>query len=81
MVESTLTEPGALNYEWSMSHDESVIHWYEQCADSGAVLAHLSTFGETFAERFLAAVDPTRFVVYGDPSDQAKAALDAFGAL
>ncbi|HEV8105418.1 MAG TPA: hypothetical protein VGP69_16920 [Gaiellaceae bacterium] len=64
-----------------MSHDESVIHSYEQYADSGAVLAHLSTFGETFAERFLAAVDPTRFVVYGDPSDQAKAALDAFGAL
>jgi len=58
-----------------------VIHSYEQYADSGAVLAHLSTFGEKFAERLLTAVDPTRLVVYGDPTDQAREALDAFGAL
>lgn len=81
MAESAQTEPGALNYEWSISGDEGVIHSYERYADSGAVLAHLSAFGEKFAERLLAAVDPTRFVVYGDPTDQAKEALDAFGAL
>jgi len=81
MVESTQTEPGALNYEWSISEDESVVHSYERYADSGAVLAHLSTFGERFAEGLLAAVDPTRIVVYGDPTDHAREALDAFGAL
>ena len=26
MVESTQAEPGALNYEWSISDDESVFH-------------------------------------------------------
>ena len=65
MVDSTQNEPGALAYEWSISADESAIHSYERYADSEAVLAHLATFGENFAERLLAAVDPTRFVVYG----------------
>jgi quinol monooxygenase YgiN len=81
MVDSTRSEPGALIYEWSMNDDESVICSHERYADSEAVLAHLSTFGETFAERLLAAVDPTRFVVYGSPTHRAKEALDGFGAL
>jgi len=81
MVESTQNEPGALMYEWSISDDESTIHSYDRYADSDAVLEHLSTFGEKFAERFLAAVDPTRVVVYGSPTDQAREALDGFGAL
>ena len=80
MVESAQTEPGALNYQWSISDDESMIHSYERYADSDAVLAHLSIFGATFAKRLLAAVEPTRFVVYGDPTDQARDALDGFGA-
>lgn len=81
MVESTRNEPGALTYEWSISDDESVIHSHERYADSEAVLAHLTAFGERFAERLLPAVDPTRFVVYGTPTDRATEALDAFGAL
>ncbi len=79
MVESTRTEPGTLIYEWWISDDRSAIHLYERYADSPALLAHLGTFGEKFAGRFLAAVDPTRFVVYGTPSDEAKEALTAFG--
>ena len=81
MVDSTQKEPGALIYEWSISDDDRMVHSYDRYANSEAVLAHLSTFGEKFAERFLAAVEPTRFVVYGDPTDQAREALDAFGAL
>jgi quinol monooxygenase YgiN len=81
MVDSTENEPGALIYEWSISDEESVIHSYERYADSEAVLEHLSTFGQKFAERLLAAVDPTRFVVYGSPTDRAREALDTFGAL
>lgn len=81
MVESTQNEPGALIYEWSISDDESAIHSYDRYADSEAVLEHLSSFGERFAERLLAAVDPTRFVVYGSPTDGAREALDGFGAL
>ena len=82
MVDSTQTnEPGALMYEWSISEDETVIHSSERYADSQAVQEHLSAFGEKFGERLLAAVDPTRFVVYGSPTDQAREALDTFGAL
>jgi quinol monooxygenase YgiN len=81
MVDSTQNEPGALIYEWSISDDESVICSYERYADSEAVLAHLSTFGEKFGERLLAAVDPTRWVVYGGPTDRAREVLDGFGAV
>jgi hypothetical protein len=45
------------------------------------VLAHLSTFGEKFGERLLSAVDPARWVVYGDPTDRAREVLDGFGAV
>jgi hypothetical protein len=41
----------------------------------------LGSFGQNFAERFLAAVAPTRLVVYGDPNDEVRAALSAFGAV
>jgi quinol monooxygenase YgiN len=79
MVESTRAESGALSYEWSISDDDSVVHIHEGYADSAATLTHLATFREQFAERFLAAVQPTRFVVYGTPSDEVKEALEASG--
>jgi quinol monooxygenase YgiN len=80
MVGSTRAEPGALIYEWFVSDDGSVVHLYERFADSAATLAHLGTFGEKFAGRFLAAVDPTRLTVMGSPNDEAKAALNGLGA-
>jgi len=79
MVESAREEHGALIYQWSVSTDGSAIHIFERYADSAAVMTHLTTFGEKFAQRFLATVDPTRFVVYGEPNQEAKAALTAFG--
>jgi quinol monooxygenase YgiN len=79
MIESTRAEPGTLMYEWSIDEDGGVIHGYERFADSGAAVAHLSAFGEKFAQRFLAAVDPTRLSVCGTPGEEAKGALAAFG--
>jgi quinol monooxygenase YgiN len=78
MIESTRAEPGTLMYEWSVDQNGAVVHGYERFADSAAI-AHLSAFGEKFAQRFLATVDPTRVSVYGTPSDEAKQALAAFG--
>jgi quinol monooxygenase YgiN len=75
MVAATRTESGALGYEWFVSDDGGVVYLAERYADSAAILAHLGTFGERFAARFLAEVDPTRFTVMGCPSDAAKAAL------
>ena len=80
LVESTRGEPGALVYEWFIDEGGDVVHIYERYADSAAVVAHLGTFGERFAERFLSTVAPTRFTVFGTPSAEARAALDGLGA-
>jgi len=72
-------EPGALNYEWSTSADGKRVHLHERYADSAAVMTHLGTFGERFAERFLAILKPVRFVVYGSPDAAVRGALADFG--
>jgi quinol monooxygenase YgiN len=81
MVEATQNEPGASNYEWFISEDGNSCHIYERYADSAATMTHLGSFGQNFAERFLAAVEPTRFVVYGNPNDEVRGALAGFGAV
>ena len=80
MSEATqANEPGASHYEWFVSEDGKVVHIYERYVDSAATLTHLGTFGEKFAERFLACVNPTRFTVYGDPSAEVRAAMAGLG--
>lgn len=82
MVDATrANEPGTLNYEWSISEDSKTIHIYERYADSAAAVTHMNTFGKKFAERFLAAVDQTRFAVYGNPNNEAKTVLTGVGAV
>lgn len=82
MVESAnANEPGTLNYEWSISEDSEQCHIYERYADSAAVMTHLGTFGEKFADRFLAVLEPKRLLVYGRPSAEAIEALSGFGAV
>ena len=82
MVEATRTdESGKLSYEWSLSVDGTTCHLYERYADSAATMTHLTSFGANFAERFLAAVQPTRITVYGNPDAQVRSALDPFGAV
>ncbi len=79
MVGATQTnEPGTLNYEWSTSADGKVCNLYERYVDSAAVMAHLGTFGEKFAGRFLEILKPIRFVVFGSPSEEVKEALAGF---
>jgi quinol monooxygenase YgiN len=79
MVSSTEHEPGTLAYEWFISDDDSVVHIYERYADSAATMVHAQAFGERFAERFVAAITPISFNVYGSPSDDVKAALAGLG--
>jgi len=79
MVESTRGESGAETYEWFLSGDGTVCHICERYEDSDAVVAHLQTFGSTFAERFLDCFAPTALYVYGEPDTQARQALDGFG--
>lgn len=81
MVGSTKAEPGTLCYEWFLGADGTTCHINERYADSAAFLAHMATFGPRFAERFLACATPTSLSVYGDPSPEARAAFDSFGAV
>lgn len=79
MVAGTSEEPGTLGYEWYISADAGTIHIFEKYADSEAMVTHVSGFLEKWAGRFLECVDPTRFVVYGDPSVAAREMLAGFG--
>ena len=79
MVEATkANEVGTLDYEWSVSADGKRCHVFERYVDSAAVLTHLGTFGERFAERFLEILKPVRIVVYGSPSTAVQEALAGF---
>ena len=78
MVESTRNENGALSYEWFLAGN--TCHIVERYASSSAALIHLGTFGAKFAERFLQIFEPTGFWVYGEPSAEARAVMDGFGA-
>ena len=80
MVAGTKEEPGAEGYEWFLSADGKTCHINERYADSSAVVVHLSNFGSKFADRFLACFEPTSLSVYGEPSSEARAALDGLGA-
>ncbi|MBT8400271.1 MAG: antibiotic biosynthesis monooxygenase [Rhodothermia bacterium] len=73
-------EPGTQIYEYFLSPDGSSCHIYERYADSDAALVHLGNFGSKYVDRFLACFEPTSLSVYGEPSPDARAALDGFGA-
>lgn len=79
MCAATAKEPGALNYEWSLSEDGRTCHVLERYIDSDAVRAHMESVGP-FIERFTAAVDIVGNEVYGSPDAAARESLTAFGA-
>ncbi len=79
MVSGTSTEPQSLAYEWYISADGGTVHIFEKYATSESMVSHVTGFLEKWAERFMASVDVTRFVVYGDPSPEARALLEGFG--
>lgn len=82
MVEATqANEPDTTHYEWFISADEQSVHIYERYRDSAAVMTHMTTFGDKYAERFLDAVQPSRFVVYGNPSEEVMNTLGPIGAV
>lgn len=72
MVAGTSSESGTLNYEWYISDDGETIHLFEKYANSEAMIDHVNGFMEKWAGWFMACVEPTRFTVYGIPTDAAK---------
>jgi quinol monooxygenase YgiN len=75
MVEDTRADPGALCYQWNLSDDATSCHVYEHYKDSEAALAHMDTVVKKHGARFLSLATPTRFVVYGEPTEALKKAL------
>jgi quinol monooxygenase YgiN len=74
LIASTEPEPGTFDYEWNLNTDNTVCHIFERYRDSEAMIKHVEGF-HRFAERFLKSCRPTRFDVYGNPSEAAKAML------
>src|SRR6516165_10579628 len=74
-------ELGILRYQRFVSGDGKTVHVYERYADSAAALTHLGIFAKKFAELFHDMVERKCFVVFGYPTTELQAALDAFGAI
>jgi len=80
MSEATLQdEPGALNYEWSFSDDNTICHVFERYADSAATLVHMGNFGSKFARKFMGVLKPVKCTLYGNPDEKVLKALKPMG--
>ena len=80
LVESVrANEPKTTHYEWSISEDGTRLFNYDRFEDSEGAMAHLAGFGQ-FAERYMAALTPTRVVLYGSPNEDVRNALAGFNA-
>jgi len=81
LVAATLAEPGSQSYDYSVNHDETLVHIYESYRDSTAVVDHVTKTFSQFSEAFSACVSVDGFVVYGTPNTAAKEILDGFGSV
>jgi quinol monooxygenase YgiN len=75
-ADNEASEPGQTIFEWFI--DDHDVHIYERYADSAAAVFHVQRFVANFVERFLSLCTPTRMSVYGEPSDELKAAIAGF---
>lgn len=73
-------EPGTLAYQWSLNHDQSIVHIYERYADSDAFVSHVEQTFSHFTTCFMAMVNVQSLVVYGEPNAACREALDTFNA-
>ena len=72
LVAATEKEPSALQYEYNVGDDHKTVDIYERYADSKAGLFHLGQTFPNFSKEFFALAKPTRFVIYGTPTDEFK---------
>jgi len=76
LVETTKTEPGALNYEWSIAENGQTFHIYERYADSEAARFHREHVSNVLKELYAVATFNS-FTLYGAPSDELKQSFAA----
>jgi len=70
-------EPGALDYEWTISPDSAKCYILERYASTQAAMVHMKVFEEEFAEKFNEVVQMTGFTIYGKPGPELSKALGA----
>lgn len=68
-------EPGALNYEWTISPDSTKCFILERYASTQAAMVHMKVFEEEFAAKFNEVVQMTGFTNYGKPGPELIEAL------
>lgn len=81
IVAAARKEPGTLVYEYSVSHDEKIVHIFERYRNDDALVSHIEETFLPFSERFLSLVDMKSLIVYGKPAGKARNILDGFGAI
>jgi quinol monooxygenase YgiN len=78
IVAATMQEPGALEYVYTISADQTTVDVVERYCDSEAVIFHVTqTFGP-HADTMLTLAKPIRFIVYGTPSTEVVEILAGF---
>ena len=79
LVAATEKEPGTLEYEYAIGDDQKTVDIFERYINSHAAVVHVTeNFGPNFSKDFLAVAKPTRFVVYGVPTEELKKTLADF---
>ncbi len=79
IVEATTKEEGTLNYQYYVSDDGDVLV-YEHFKDVESAHIHVSNW-DNFAERWIAAAEPTRMIHLGDLLDDLRARHAALAPL
>jgi hypothetical protein len=75
-VEDEAAEPDSLNLEcFADGYD---VHFYERFRDSPSAVFHLQRLMEHYAGPLLSLCALTQMTVYGEPSDELRAALAGF---
>ncbi|MDT8332877.1 antibiotic biosynthesis monooxygenase [Roseomonas gilardii] len=80
IVATARNEPGTLSYDYTASENGKTVHIFERYRDSASAISHVQETFTPFAERFMALVKATGFIVYGKPTAEARKVLDGLGA-
>ncbi len=72
-------EPQMKSYQWYFNEDATKGYTIENHTSSDSLLAHLENVGEVLP-KLLVYCDLSRFEVFGNPTPEAKKALDTLGA-
>lgn len=80
LVEGSRQETDTFTYEWLVNADRTKAHIMERYRMPG-LLPHVEQTFAPHAEEFLSLARIDSLYVYGDPTPEIRAKLDAFGAI